>query len=41
VFIFNRALSQEEIQDIMQSSAGAYSFASSPTPADGAIHPDT
>ena len=41
VMIFNRALSQEEIQVIMQASAGAYPIASSPTPADGAIHPDT
>ena len=41
VMIFNRALSQEEVQNIMQSSAGAYPIASSPNPADGALHADT
>ncbi|MFC1635272.1 LamG-like jellyroll fold domain-containing protein [Planctomycetota bacterium] len=41
VMIFNRGLSQEEIQQIMQSSAGAYPYASSPNPADGALHADT
>ena len=41
VMIFNRGLSQEEIQQIMQTSAGAYPIASSPNPADGALHADT
>jgi hypothetical protein len=41
VMIFNRALSQEEIQDIMLSSAGSFPVASSPSPEDGALHPDT
>ncbi|MFH1882170.1 MAG: LamG domain-containing protein, partial [Planctomycetota bacterium] len=41
VLIFNRALTQEEVQRIMQSSAGDYSLASGPVPADGALHEDT
>ena len=41
VIIFNRAFSQEEIQQVMHTSAGAYPIASRPTPPDGAIHPDT
>jgi len=41
VMIFNRALSHEEIQDIMLSSAGSFPIASSPSPEDGALHPDT
>ena len=41
VMIFNRAFSHEEIQRVMQSSAGAYPFASGPNPPDGALHPDT
>ena len=41
VMIFNRALSQEEIQRIMQSSGGAYPYATAPNPADGALHADT
>jgi len=41
VMIFNRALSHEEIQAIMQSSAGSYAIASSPNPPDGALHMDT
>ena len=41
VMIYNRALTQEEVQRIMQSSAGAYPQASGPNPADGALHEDT
>jgi hypothetical protein len=37
LMIFNRALTQDEIRQIMQSSAGAYPLASSPNPADGAL----
>jgi hypothetical protein len=41
VLIFNRALTQEEVQIIMVGSAGDYPQASGPTPADGALHADT
>jgi hypothetical protein len=41
VLIFNRALTQEEIQIVMLSSAGDYPQAAGPTPADGALHADT
>ena len=41
VMIYNRALTQEEIQDVMLSSAGAFTIASSPSPEDGALHMDT
>jgi len=41
VQIYNRALSQEEVQIIMQSSAGAYPEAAGPVPADGALLEDT
>jgi len=41
VMIYNRALTQDEVQRVMQSSAGAYPQASGPTPADGEIHADT
>jgi hypothetical protein len=41
MMIFNRPLSQEEIQAIMQSSAGAFPTASNPSPEDGVLHPDT
>ncbi|MBN2314893.1 MAG: LamG domain-containing protein [Sedimentisphaerales bacterium] len=41
VMIFNRAFSQEEIQEVMTTGAGDYPIASSPNPADGAIHVDT
>ncbi|MEA3225427.1 MAG: LamG domain-containing protein [Planctomycetota bacterium] len=41
VMIYNRALTQEEVQRIMQSSAGAYPQASGPNPADGTLHEDT
>jgi hypothetical protein len=41
VLIFNRALTQEEVQIIMLGSAGDYPQASGPTPADGALHADT
>jgi hypothetical protein len=37
LMIFNSVLTQEEIRRIMQSSAGAYPFSSSPSPADGAL----
>lgn len=40
VQIYNRALSQEEVQIIMQSNAGEYPQASRPFPADGAIYED-
>ncbi|TKJ35764.1 MAG: hypothetical protein CEE38_14250 [Planctomycetes bacterium B3_Pla] len=38
VQIYNRALSQEEVQIIMQRSSGEYPRALSPTPADGDMH---
>ena len=38
-WLFGRALSQAEIEKAMQGEA--YAFALSPTPADGAIYPDT
>jgi len=38
VRIYNRALSQEEIQIIMQGSTGEYLQASNPTPADGDLY---
>jgi len=38
--IYNRALTQEEVQRIMQSSAGACPLASAPNPVDGTIHED-
>jgi hypothetical protein len=39
VRIFNHALTQEDIQVIMQGAG--FDFAFNPTPADGALHPDT
>ncbi len=39
VRIYNRILTQERIQEIMKGEV--YPFASSPTPADGALYPDT
>jgi len=41
VMIYNRALSQEEVQAVMMSSAGAFPIASSPIPEDGVLYPDT
>ena len=41
VLIFNRALSQEEVQRIMQSSTSETPQALGPNPADGTIHEDT
>jgi hypothetical protein len=41
VMIYNRALTQDEVQRVMQSSAGAYPQASGPTPADGTLYADT
>jgi hypothetical protein len=41
VIIFNRPLTQNEIQKIMLSSLGDFPQASGPTPEDGALHPDT
>jgi len=41
VLIFNRPLTQEEIQTIMLSSLGDYPQASGPAPEDGALHADT
>ncbi len=41
VQIYNRALSQEEIQRVMQASAGAFPQASGAVPADGTLHEDT
>jgi len=41
VMIYNRALSQEEVQAVMLSSAGAFPTASSPGPEDGVLYPDT
>jgi len=41
VRIYNHALTEEEIQIVMLSGGEGYPTASSPTPADGAIHPDT
>ena len=40
VIVFGRALTQQEIQILMQGSGG-YPYAMSPNPADGAIHADT
>ena len=40
VFVFGRALTQDEIQVLMQGSGG-YPFAMSPNPADGDMHADT
>jgi len=37
VFVFGRALMQDEIQNLMQG-AGGYPYAMSPDPADGAMH---
>ncbi len=39
VRIYNRILTQERIQEIMKGEV--YPFASSPTPADGVLYPDT
>ncbi len=39
--IYNRALTQEEVQRIMQSSAGERPQASGPNPTNGTIHEDT
>ena len=41
VQIYNRPLTQEEVQIVMQASAGDYPQAAGPVPADGALHPDT
>jgi len=41
VQIYNRALSQEEVQRVMQASAGAFPQASGAVPADGTLHEDT
>ncbi|HUU17109.1 MAG TPA: LamG domain-containing protein [Sedimentisphaerales bacterium] len=41
VQIYNRALSQEEVQRVMQASAGAFPQAAGPVPADGTLHEDT
>jgi hypothetical protein len=41
VQIYNRPLTQAEIQIVMQSSAGDYPQAAGPVPADGALHADT
>ena len=41
VMIFNRPLTQSEIQKIMLSSLGDFPQVSGPTPEDGALHPDT
>jgi len=41
VMIYNRALSQEEVQAVMLSSEGAFPTASSPGPEDGVLYPDT
>ena len=41
VQIYNRPLTQAEIQIVMISSAGDYPQAAGPTPADGALHADT
>ncbi|MBW7992056.1 MAG: LamG domain-containing protein [Planctomycetes bacterium] len=41
VQIYNRPLTQEEIQIVMLSSAGDYPQAAGPVPADGALHADT
>jgi hypothetical protein len=40
VWVFGRALTQEEIQVLMQG-VGGYPYAMSPNPADGAMHEDT
>ena len=40
VFVFGRALTQDEIQLLMQG-AGGYPYAMSPDPADGAMHAET
>ncbi|MDT8302317.1 MAG: LamG domain-containing protein, partial [Sedimentisphaerales bacterium] len=41
VQIYNRPLTQDEIQIVMQSSAGDYPQAAGPVPSDGALHADT
>ena len=41
VQIYNRPLTQEEVQIVMLSSAGDYPQAAGPVPADGALHADT
>jgi hypothetical protein len=41
VQIYNRPLTQAEIQIVMLSSAGDYPQAAGPVPADGALHADT
>ncbi len=41
VQIYNRALNQEEVQRVMQASAGAFPQASGSVPADGTLHEDT
>jgi hypothetical protein len=41
VQIYNRALSQEEVQRVMQASAGAFPQAAGAVPADGTLHEDT
>ncbi|HUT45473.1 MAG TPA: LamG-like jellyroll fold domain-containing protein [Sedimentisphaerales bacterium] len=40
VWVFGRALTQDEIQTLMQGSGG-YPYAMSPDPADGAMHAET
>jgi len=41
VQIYNRALSQEEVQRVMQASAGSFPQASGAVPSDGTLHEDT
>jgi len=41
VQIYNRALSQEEVQRVMQASAGSFPQAGGAVPADGTLHEDT
>jgi hypothetical protein len=41
VQIYNRPLTQEEVQIVMLSSAGDYPQAAGPIPADGSLHSDT
>ena len=41
VWVYNHALTEEEIQTVMLSGGEGYPFPSRPNPADGALHPDT
>jgi hypothetical protein len=41
VRIYDKVLTQEEVQAIMQGGGEAYTFALGPDPADGALHEDT